>query len=266
MRIRVNGVGLETEVEGEGPGLLFIHGFPLDRTLWDHQVQALDGWCRIAPDLRGMGLSDAPDLGYSMGTYASDLSALLDILEVDRAVLCGLSMGGYVAFEFLRRWPDRVAGLVLMDTRAEPDSEEARKGRDALITAVRVQGAKAAADAMMPRLLGETTRLRAPEVVARVRAIVDHTPVPGIVGALKAIRDRADSGPLLGTLTVPTLILVGSEDTLTPPAVAESMARAIPGSVLQVIEGAGHLPPVEQPAETTNCLRRFLEGVCPPTA
>jgi 3-oxoadipate enol-lactonase len=264
MRIPVNGVGLETDVEGEGPAVLFVHGFPLDRTIWGHQMQGLGGWCRIAPDLRGMGRSDVPDLGYSMETYASDLSVLLDTLEIDRVVMCGLSMGGYIAFEFLRRWPQRVVGLVLMDTRAEPETAEGRRGRDTLIAAVRAQGAKAVADAMMPRLVGETTRLQAPEVVARVRDMVERIPLPGMVGALKAMRDRADSGPLLPTLTVPTLVLVGNQDALTPPTVAASMAKAIPGSRIEVVEGAGHLPPVEQPARTTDALRRFLESVSPP--
>jgi len=109
-RVTVNGVNLAVNLEGEGPTVLFIHGYPLDRTIWDPQLAALDGWRRVAPDLRGMGLSDAPDLGYSMATYAADLAALLDAIGADRAVLCGLSMGGYVAFEFLRRWRERVAG------------------------------------------------------------------------------------------------------------------------------------------------------------
>ena len=132
-RMTVNGVSLAVDVRGEpdDPPVLFVHGFPLDRTLWTPVMEALGGTYRIAPDLRGFGLSDAPDLGYSMATYADDLIALLDSLGVERAVVCGLSMGGYIALELARRSPERFAGLVLMDTRAEPDSPEARRGRDA---------------------------------------------------------------------------------------------------------------------------------------
>ena len=119
LRLTVNGVSLAVEVRGEGPAVLFVHGYPLNRTLWQHQVGALTGFRRIAPDLRGLGLSDAPDLGYSMATYADDLAALLDALHADQVVICGLSMGGYVALEFARRYRSRLRGLVLMSTRAE---------------------------------------------------------------------------------------------------------------------------------------------------
>ncbi|MBA3497230.1 MAG: alpha/beta fold hydrolase, partial [Gemmatimonadales bacterium] len=129
--LTVNGVSLAVETHGEGPAVLFVHGYPLDRTIWRDQIAGLDGYRRIAPDLRGMGQSDAPDLGYGMGIYADDLAALLDTLGVDDVVLCGLSMGGYVVFEFLRRWRHRVRAVILVDTRAEADGAEARRARDA---------------------------------------------------------------------------------------------------------------------------------------
>ncbi|HEX9055118.1 MAG TPA: alpha/beta fold hydrolase, partial [Gemmatimonadales bacterium] len=140
-RLTVNGVNLAVDARGDGPAILFIHGYPLDHTIWSPQLEALDGWRRIAPDLRGMGQSDAPDLGYSMATYASDLAALLDALGVERVVLCGLSMGGYVAFEFLRRWRARVSGLVLIATRAGPDTTEGKRARDAAAAQAREGGA-----------------------------------------------------------------------------------------------------------------------------
>jgi YbgC/YbaW family acyl-CoA thioester hydrolase len=130
-RLTVNGVSLAVEVRGEGPAVLFVHGYPFDHTIWRDQIDALDGYRRIALDLRGMGRSDAPDLGYSMGIYAADIAALLDVLGIEDVVLCGLSMGGYVIFEFLRGWRHRVRGVVLMDTRAEADGAEARRARDA---------------------------------------------------------------------------------------------------------------------------------------
>jgi len=261
-RFTVNGVNLAVEVRGEGPAVLFVHGYPLDRSIWSHQIAALDGFRRIAPDLRGMGASDAPDLGYSMETYAADLAALLDALGVDEIVLCGLSMGGYIAFEFLRRWRRRVRGLVLMDTRAEADSAEGRRGRDAAAADGRERGAEAIAEAMLPRILGSTTRSGASLTVERVRAMMASTPVAGIVGALTAMRDRPDSTPLLPTLAgLPTLVMVGEEDVLTPPASARAMAEAIPGARLVMVPGAGHLSPVERPVETTRALLEFLRSL-----
>lgn len=258
-RITVNGVNLAVEVKGQGPAVLFIHGYPFDHTIWRHQLDELDGYRRIAPDLRGMGQSDAPDLGYGMGTYAADLAALLDALGETEVVLCGLSMGGYVAFEFLRSWRSRVRGLVLMDTRAEADSADGRRGRDAAAALAREQGSSAVAESMLPRVLNPATRQESPATVERIRAMMTATPVPGMVGALAAMRDRPESESLLPTLAgLATLIVVGESDGITPPDQARAMARAIPGARLVVIPRAGHLPPVEQPAATTEALRNFL--------
>jgi pimeloyl-ACP methyl ester carboxylesterase len=257
-RVTVRGVSLAVESRGAGPAILFIHGYPLDRTIWQHQVEHLEGYRRIAPDLRGMGRSDAPDLGYSMATYADDLAGLLEVLGEESVVLCGLSMGGYIAFEFLRRHPDRVRGLVLMDTKAEADSPEARKARDAQMALVREAGVDALADAMVPKLLAPNV---APAVRDQVRAMILATPVPGVVGALGAMRDRADSRVLLPELgRIPVLVVSGEDDALIPASVAEALANAIPGARLEIIPGAGHLPPLEEPEDTTAALRRFLGG------
>jgi YbgC/YbaW family acyl-CoA thioester hydrolase len=261
-RITVNGVNLAVDLRGSGPAILFVHGFPLDHTIWEPQLQALDGWRRIAPDLRGMGLSDAPDLGYSMATYADDLAALLDTLGVERAVLCGLSMGGYVVFEFLRRWRGRAAGIVLVDTRAEADGIEAKRARDAHAAQARDKGAAAIADTMLPRMLAPSATATKPELVERVRALMAATPVAGIVGALGAMRDRPDSTALLPTLTdLPALVITGAEDQITPPASGAAMAAAIPGARFVTIAGAGHLSTLEEPAATTAALRTFLDGL-----
>lgn len=258
-RMTVNGVSLAIETRGSGLPIVFIHGFPLDRTVWRHQLDTLTGFRRIAFDLRGMGQSDAPDLGYSMATYADDLVALLDALGEERVVLCGLSMGGYIAFEFLRRFRPRVRGLVLMDTRPEADSAEGRKARDALIAKVRDLGPIAAAEAMLPRFFTATVPT---DLIHSVREMIMRTPVPGIVGALGAMRERPDSTPLLPTLVgVPTLVVVGQEDVITPPAIAEAMAAAIPEARLVEIPGAGHLPSVEQPVPTTRAILKFLQGL-----
>jgi pimeloyl-ACP methyl ester carboxylesterase len=260
-RLTVNGVNLAVDIAGEGPAVLFIHGYPLDRTLWRHQVDHLVGFRRIAPDLRGMGLSDAPDLGYSMTTYADDLAALLDSLGVDEVALVGLSLGGYVAFEFVRRWRRRVRALVLMDTRSEADSAEGRRARDLAAAAVREGGPAAIADAMMPKLFARED----PKEVSgadEVRRMILASPAAGIAGALGAMRDRPDSTSLLPTLGgIPTLVVVGEDDRVTPPDTARAMAEAIPGARLQVVPGAGHLTPIEQPAVTTRLLAEFLSSL-----
>jgi 3-oxoadipate enol-lactonase len=261
-RVTVNGVSLAVDVVGEGPAVLFIHGYPLDRSIWRHQVAAMVGWRRIAPDLRGFGSSDAPDLGYSMSTYAADLTGLLDALKVERAVVCGLSMGGYIAFEFLRANRGRVQGLVLISTRAEGDSVEARKGRDVAAASAREQGAAAIVDAMMPRMLAAGSALQGSESSDIVRAMMAAAPVPGILGALAAMRDRPDSTELLPTLAnLPTLVIAGESDQLIPLPDIARMSDAIPGAVLRIVPNAGHLPPVEQPLATTRIIQEFLDSL-----
>src|SRR5574337_885192 len=257
-RYTVNGVRLPVSVAGEGPAILFIHGYPLNRAIWRHQIEHLEGWLRIAPDLRGMGEADAPDLGYSMSTYAGDLAALLDALGVERVVLCGLSMGGYIAFEFLRRWRERVRGLILMDTRAEADSAEGRRARDLAAQTAREHGAAAIADAMLPKLLLDPEP-HPGSVADEVRRMIRATPVAGIAGALAAMRDRPDSTPLLSTLEgIPTLVLLGEDDRITPLASARLMAETVPGARLVVIDDAGHVPCLEAPAATTGAIGEFL--------
>jgi len=261
-RMTVNGVSLAVDVRGKGPAVLFVHGYPLDRTLWEAQLSGLEGYRVIAPDLRGLGLSDAPDLGYSMPTYADDLAALLEALQVDEVVLVGLSMGGYVAFEFLRRHRERVRALVLFDTRADADGPDVRRARDQQSSLAREQGAGAIVDQMLPRLLGPGAAQSMPQVVERVREMMLAAPVAGIAGALAAMRDRNDSTALLVTLDdLPTMVVVGEEDAMTPVDLARGMASAIPGARLEVIPGAGHLPPLEAPAEVNALLLDFLKSL-----
>ena len=258
-RLAVNGVTLAVQIRGQGPAILFIHGYPLDHTIWNPQLDALDGWQMIAPDLRGMGQSDAPDLGYSVATYAADLAALVENLGLDRVVLCGHSMGGYVAFEFLRRWRERVSGLALVATRADADGAEIRRARDAAAALAREGGAREIAQAMLPKALAPSAPAA---LVERVRDLMAATPVSGIVGALGAMRDRPDSTPLLPLLAgLPALVIAGAEDQLVTVSQASAMAAAIPGARLVVAPGAGHLPSLEAPAIVTESLRTFLAGV-----
>lgn len=260
-RIAVHGVELALDDQGGGPALLFVHGFPLNGTSWRHQAGAIPGWRTLVPDLRGLGHSDAPDLGYSMATYADDLAGMLDALGVEDVVLVGLSMGGYIAFEFLRRHRPRVRALVLADSRSQADSTEGRKARDVAMADLREGGAPLLAAQMLPRLVGAGS----PESLREeVRLMIAGSPVPGLLGALAAMRDRPDSTPLLPTLAgLPTLIVVGAEDVLTPPRDSEAMAKAIPGARLAIIPEAGHLSPLEQPEAFNRHLGLFLERLPP---
>lgn len=261
VRHGVGDVTLTADVRGDGAGLLLIHGFPLDHSLWAHQVATLKGWRRIAPDLRGCGASSAAGDASSMAVYADDLVQLLDRLQVDRAVVAGLSMGGYIAFELLRRHRDRILGLILMDTRAEADTAEGRASRQATIELARKEGPAAVAERMIPRLLGRTSQRTQPHLVAQVREMAGRWSVPGMIGAVAAMRDRPDATELLQTIDVPTLVVVGEEDELTPPALSRSMTAAIPSAAMTTIAAAGHLAPLEAPSAVSRVMAEFLEAV-----
>jgi 3-oxoadipate enol-lactonase len=248
---------------GNGPPVVLLHAFPLSRLMWRPQVEALQGRCRVlAPDLRGFGGSCGFDGEPSVDQMADDVAALLDELNLRQpVVLGGLSMGGYVALAFARRHPQRLRALVLADTKAGADDDAARANRDRLIAFAQEHSAVAVLDQMLPRLLGATTQARRPEVTAEVRAIAaDQTPA-GVVSALKALRDRPDATPALGRIAVPTLVIVGAEDVLTPPDQARFLAAAIPGARLEVLDGAGHLANLERPEAFNAILERFLQGV-----
>ena len=197
-----------------------------------------------------------------MATYADDLAALLDALGVEQAVLCGHSMGGYIGFEFARRYRARLRALVLVDSRAEADTAEGKRAREAAILVAREQGPRAIAAQMLPKMLAAGAAQTMPQVADRVRGIMESAPLSGILGALGAMRDRPDSTPLLAELSgIPTLAIVGEQDELTPAAMSRSIVDRIPGAVLGVIPNAGHLPPVEQPLATTRVLGEFLDSL-----
>lgn len=259
LRVEVGGAALAVEVRGEGAPILFVHGFPLDHTMWRHQLAALARWKRVAPDLRGAGASSAPQVGYSIARYAEDLVAVLDVLGIREATVCGLSMGGYIVFELLRRAPDRVRAVILANTKAEADSPEARRGRDDLAVLVEGKGREALAEQMLPKLLAPVTLAAQPELVAEVREMIRRCSISGIAGALRAIRDRPDSTDTLRAIRVPTLFVAGSEDQISPPSVMKAMAALVPGARFAVIAAAGHLAPLEQPLVTSRVFEDFLE-------
>jgi pimeloyl-ACP methyl ester carboxylesterase len=255
--------GIEIGLDNVGTGipLVFLHGFPHNRTLWSAQVNALVDRARcIAPDLRGFGETTvAPP--YTMDQYADDLAALLDAERIERAVVCGLSMGGYIAFAIWRRHRSRIRALVLADTRAGADSEEGREKRRAMISMVRERGGGVVADAMINDMVGRSTREKNPEIVDVVYRMLSLAPADGVIGALEAMMTRPDSEPMLPTIDVPTLIVVGEEDALTPVREARVMHAAIPNSRLEILAGAGHVSNVERPAAFNHVLSEFLSSL-----
>jgi len=251
---------LEAAPQGRVQGtLVLIHAFPLNARMWEGQLKYADaGWRVLAPQLRGFDGGDTDPAAQSMDDYAGDVIDLLDGLHVHEAVIGGLSMGGYIAFAMFRHAPRYFRGLILADTRPQADTPAAAQGRTEMLALVRDKGAGAVADQMLPRLLGETTRRERPEVVERTRALMLASAPAAIAGAIVALRDRADSTPLLETIHCPSLIVVGDEDAITPPELSEGMQHAIAGSELVVIPRCGHLANLEQPQAFDRALARFL--------
>ena len=196
-----------------------------------------------------------------MRAYADDIIALLDSDHVDRAVFCGLSMGGYIAFELVRRFAGRIAALVLCNTKTAADSEEAKRGRDTLAAKARLEGARAVASEMVPKLLARATREQRADIVREVTEMIARQPVTGIAGALRALRDRPDSTATLAEIRVPTLVVAGDDDQIAPADGMEAMAGRIVGARFEMIRDAGHLTPLEQPQAFNAALGSFLEAV-----
>jgi 3-oxoadipate enol-lactonase len=241
---------------GRGKPLLLLHAFPLSADLWRPQLEAPpDGWRVIAPDLQA-----APGPIPSMDDYAAGVEAVAASLALDGAVVGGLSMGGYVIFALLRRARLSIRALVLADTRAEADTDEGRANRKKMIALAEAEGAAGVAREMVPKLLGQTTMRQRPEVVARVRALIDSNSPQAITAAVQAMMHRPDSTPLLASIDVPTLIIVGEEDGLTPPPNSDSLHRGIRGSRLARIPEAGHLSSIERPDAFNEALESFLRS------
>jgi pimeloyl-ACP methyl ester carboxylesterase len=256
----VNGVELAAVDRGTGLPLLLVHGFPLNHSLWQAQIDACAERCRvIAPDLRGFGTSGVSEGEVSMEQMADDLAGLLDTMGIQEPVVyCGLSMGGYIAWEFWRRHRPRVAGLILCDTRAAADSPEAAANRRLMADRVLGEGPAPIADAMIPRLTAEVTLTRYPERVEAVRRMIFSNDPRGIAAASRGMANRADATPLLPEIACPTLLIVGQHDQIVPVAEMRAMAEAIPHARLVEIRGAGHLSPLENPAEVNAAMLSFL--------
>lgn len=261
--IAMLGGGLELAYDDAGAGvpLVFLHGWPHDRTLWAGQVTGLPTYARcLAPDLRGFGGSSM-DPPFSMDQYADDIAAMLARLGIQRAVICGLSMGGYIALALLRRHRSLVRALILTSTRAASDTPEARAKRMRLIAFVEEHGVEALAAKQLKGMVGETTFNTRPDVLEAMRQIMAGTPDAGVVGALRAMADRPDSTPLLSGIDVPTLVVSGAEDTLVLPDEMRAMATAVRGSRFESITGAGHACRYERPAAFNHVVAEFLASL-----
>ena len=229
--------------------------------MWLAQREGLAGGCRvITPDLRGFGGSRLGDDEPSVDLMADDVARVLDHEGIDRAVVGGLSMGGYVTMAFCRRHRDRVQGAILASTRASPDAEPARANRERIAQAVLTDGSQVLVDEVLPALIGPTTRQRRAMVFGRVKGLVQSAPPKAVAWAQRAMAARPDSFDALAELKVPVLVLVGEEDELTPRADGEAMARAVQDGRVEVIEKAGHLTAVEQPEAFNAAVLRFINA------
>lgn len=259
MLAQVNGITLAFNDQGNGFPLVFLHAFPLNRSMWTEQENALSSQFRVVTiDLRGHGESDAPLWHYTLDQAADDVCGLLDHLSIKQAVFVGLSMGGYILFAFYRKYAERVKGMVLADTRAQADTEDGKRARFEMAQIAYKRAPSAIADLMIPKLLSPGTIQTRPELVQRVRGMIEGNQVSGIAGDLMAMAQRPDSVPFLQRIHCPTQIIVGELDVPTPPADARLIAESIPNARLAIIPEASHLSNLEQPDRFNEIVRAFV--------
>jgi pimeloyl-ACP methyl ester carboxylesterase len=248
--------------------LVLVHAFPLGAQMWEPQFRgAFYGWRILAPDLRGFGGSTderAEEVDPTIDDYADDVAGLIREVAGGPVVLGGLSLGGYTAFAVMRRAPGLVRALILADTRATADSLEGRAARKAMLTVLEHDGPQGVARDMIPKLLGTTTREHNPDAEETVRLLIKRQSPAAIRDAIVRMMERPDSTPQLASITVPTLVVVGEEDVLTPPADSEAMVAAIPNATLVRIAGAGHLANLEQGQAFEASVDDFLSSLPQP--
>lgn len=251
-------VALAFEDVGNGEPIVLLHGYPFNRSLWREQVEVLKETHRvITPDLRGLGESPLTETA-TMDEMANDVAALLDSLGIEKAVIGGLSMGGYVTLAFTRLFPHRVKGLMLADTRPQSDTEEGKQNREHQAQLALSKGMGAIAEEMLPKLLAPTTITERSEIVSCVSEMIVTTNPQGAANAQRGMARRLDHTEMLSSINIPALIIVGSEDVLTPLSDSEKMHEAIKDSLLIIIEGAGHCSNLENPEMFNAALRSFL--------
>jgi 3-oxoadipate enol-lactonase len=258
--VKLRDTSMNVVQSGSGVPLLLVHGYPLDYSMWQGQIDGLADKCHvIAPDLRGFGASDVTVGTVTMEQMADDMAALLDALTIhEPIVFCGLSMGGYVAWQFALRHRQRLAKLILCDTRAVADSPEAAAGRLKTAEKVLADGAAVAAEALIPKLFGPATYQRQPQIVEATRQVILRTKAEGIAAALRGMAQRPDVTSRLKELDLPALVICGEHDGISPPAEMRQISAAMPKARFVQIDGAGHMSPLERPAEVNAVVREFV--------
>lgn len=240
---------------GSGWPVVLLHAFPLGADLWRPQLErAPAGWRLIAPDVIARPGAETVE------AMAADVLRLADHIEIDSALIGGISMGGYVTFAAYRQAPERFVGMLLANTRSAADTPDGRANRERMVALVRERGPSAIADEMIPKLLGATTRRERPELVGRVRRMAEASSPDAIAGALVAMRDRPDCSPMLERISCATLVIGSDEDVVIPLAEVEAMQQRIPRSRLVVLPGTGHLSNLEAPDRFSKALTDFFES------
>lgn len=259
-RILIGETELNVVQRGTGRPLLLVHGFPLDHQMWKGQIDEFgEDFHVIAPDLRGFGQSDCRGSTVLMEDFADDMAQLLETLGIDqKVILCGLSMGGYIAWQFWRRHGGRLSHLILCDTRALPDTPEASATRHETAERVLGEGPKCLVDTMIPKLFSERTRLRNPSVVAAMARVIESAQPAGVAAALRGMAQRKDVTTWLSEIDVSVLALCGQQDAISGVAEMQEFVASIPGAEFAVVPDCGHMAPLEQPERVNKILRDFL--------
>lgn len=262
-KLAVNGAMLNVLDQGQGPVVLFVHGFPLNHKMWAPQIEALSNKYRvIAPDLRGFGESSVSPGTVTMRQFADDLAGVLDELGIREPItFCGLSMGGYIAWHFVENYPKRLNGLILCDTKASPDNEEAAQNRHKLAGSVLKHGAGVVAQAMPEKLFAKQTLEENKAIVDQCKQMMLEADPEGIAAALRGMAERPDMSALLPKIDVPTLFIVGEEDQITTVAEMSNMAFAMSEMRFVKVGFAGHMAPLEQPKAVNRVIKEFLSGL-----
>jgi 3-oxoadipate enol-lactonase len=262
MFVNKHTISYSDEGPENAPVIVFIHGFPFNKSMWRKQAEALKERTRVITyDVRGHGDSDSGTLDFSIELFVQDLILLLDKLKIDKAILCGLSMGGYIALNAIENYPERFSALVVCDSNCIADTPEAKENRLKAIESIRETGVKKYANESIKKLLAAETFTTKPAVVAGIRTMMVNTAWQTLVNTLQALSNRKETCRKLPEIRIPVLIIVGKEDIVTPPEAAQFIHEKIKGSMLSILPHAGHLSNLENPDKFNDVLKKFIASV-----
>ena len=260
MEYSVNGLKVYTKGNKNNKTILFIHGFPYDHSMWDNQVESLkENYYCVTYDIRGLGKSYIGDGQYTMEAFVLDLYSVIDGLHIDNPIICGLSMGGYIALRAVEKESAKFSGLILCDTRSEADNNEGKIIRSAAIDKINVEGVESFVNDFVPKCFHKKTPEKMTEMYSRILGITRHQNSVGVKGSLFAMLSRRDTTQSLSKIKIPTLVLVGRKDALTPPEVMQDLAKKIKKSKFFIVPKAGHMSPLENPEFVNEKISNFLE-------